>query len=105
MTFSKRISVRQKSATRDSYGQPLDTWTEILETFAKIEPVNGKEFIQGNAQQSETTHTIMTRYNALIKPTQRVHWCNHIFEIMYIINPVLSYKPSTIYVKEVFVDE
>jgi SPP1 family predicted phage head-tail adaptor len=104
MTLSNRITVKQKSATLDSLGQPIDTWVEILETFSKIEPVNGKEFLQGKAEQSQTTHLIKARYTASIKPTHRIYWCDHVFEIVYIISPVRKYQLMDIHVKELFVD-
>lgn len=66
-----RVSIQKRTQTQDSYGAQQAVWTDVLQVWAHIEPLSGRELFAAQAAQSETTHTIIVRYNALLwKPTE-----------------------------------
>jgi Phage head-tail joining protein len=47
-TLRYKIRIERQSITRDTFGQPQETWIVIAERRASIEPLNGREFFTGN---------------------------------------------------------
>lgn len=53
-----RVRVEQPTDTRDSRGQPVKTWTPLVETWAAVESLAGKELWQAQQVQSLTTDRV-----------------------------------------------
>ena len=99
-----RIAITQRTITQNSIGEPVKTWSTYLSTNANIEPLKGREFIDGIATQSEVTHKVRLRYRGGIVPTMRVSFCGRIFEIMYVINVGERNREINLYCKEIYTD-
>lgn len=68
--LDKRVSIQRRSATLDSYGQELDSWTTIAQVWAQVKPLSGKERVRNAAMVVESllTHTVTVRYSASLMP-------------------------------------
>jgi len=68
--LDKRVSIQRRSATKDAYGQELDSWTTIAQVWAQVKPLGGKERMRNSAMVVESilTHTITVRYSASLMP-------------------------------------
>ena len=98
------IQVQDKTVTRGEYGEAIDAWATVLRANANVEPLRGKEFIEGVASQSQITHKIRLRYRSGIQPTMRVLFCGRYLEIMYVIDVGERKRELNLYCKEVFTD-
>ena len=81
-----RISIQKRTTAQDSFGAQQTTWTDVLQCWAHVAPLSGRELFAAQAVQSETTHSIVIRYNALLwKPTEaakmRVLYSGRVFNI------------------------
>lgn len=72
--FNRRISLQQRSATLDSYGQQAVSWSTTATVWANIKPKGGKEKDRSVAMvvESELTHKVTIRYNANFMPPTTV---------------------------------
>lgn len=57
-----RLSLQKYSYVQDPAGQPIPQWTEISQVYAKVEGVQGREFLAASAEQHATTWRIIMRY-------------------------------------------
>lgn len=61
------IRIEKKSVSLDAYGQQVNTWTTLVTTKASIRPAGGSsEKVSGGQMTSALTHTIATRYQAVL---------------------------------------
>lgn len=86
-----RIIVQKRATTQDSFGGQSTDWAEILKAWAHIAPLTGRELMAAQAVQSETTHAITLRFNALFaRPADvtkyRILWNGRNFDISGSIN-------------------
>lgn len=68
--LDKRVTIQRRSATKDSYGQELDSWTTIAQVWAQVKPLGGKERMRNAAMVVESilSHTVTVRYSATLMP-------------------------------------
>ena len=55
--LDKRITLQSRSATLDSYGQEIDSWTDVATVWANVKPVGGREKLRSMQVDSLLTHT------------------------------------------------
>lgn len=81
------ISIQQQVTAQDSYGEPVDTWTDVYASiYASVDPISGKEFFSGEKFNMEISHKIRIRYKSGILPKMRVKFGSRYFDITNIIN-------------------
>lgn len=68
--LDKRVTIQRRSATKDSYGQELNSWTTIAQVWAQVKPLGGKERMRNAAMVVESilTHTVTVRYSDTLMP-------------------------------------
>lgn len=84
----RRVTIKYKVVTRDSYGQETIAWTEYMTAWASVQPLTGNEFIQ--AQMEQATQTVMIAVRAqpskTVTPTMRVYDGSTVYEIIAVQN-------------------
>jgi SPP1 family predicted phage head-tail adaptor len=83
------VSFAHTSASQDAAGQPLNTWTAYLSTWAKIENLSGQQLFQTNQFTSAAIFRFTTRYHATIQVGDRIAFGSHAW-VVQIINNVLE---------------
>jgi len=85
-----RITIERLSApTQDAFGEPIETWSEMLTRWADVTPLEGREFFQAQQTQTAVDHRIRIRYDAeaaQITPVMRVRYNAKLFDIQSVIN-------------------
>lgn len=84
--FRHRITILEKTVTRDGYGAEIVTWTTQGTYWASVEPIRGREFVEMKQAQAEVSHRIRMRVATGIKPEMRVSFDGREFEIDSVIN-------------------
>jgi SPP1 family predicted phage head-tail adaptor len=75
--LDKRVTIQRRSATKDSYGQELDSWTTLAQVWAQVKPLGGKERMRTAAMVVESilTHIVTVRYSdSLMPPLEADAW-------------------------------
>lgn len=57
-----RLVLQKYGYEQDDWGQPITKWTDIATVYAKVEGVQGREFLAANSEQHATTWRIIMRY-------------------------------------------
>lgn len=69
----RKISIQKRSTTLDDYGQQIDVWTEVVSTMASMRAARRSlEREAGMQVGGSLTHTIATRYQAVLTPPLEV---------------------------------
>lgn len=84
----RRVTLQSPSVTRDSFGDEVITWVDVLTTWASIRPLTGREVEIGKALRGDVTHDVKLRYNANAYPgpTWRVVYGSRLLEVKHVIN-------------------
>jgi len=61
--LKRRITIEMPTSTQDSFGQPAETWTTVLSTWAGIRTATGKDiYALGAGFTSQVTHKVTMRF-------------------------------------------
>ena len=66
--LNKKIQIQKKSGIRDPYGHEVISWVKVVDCFANVKPIGGREKIRNNAIESTLSCTIAIRYNPDLLP-------------------------------------
>ena len=80
--------IKEKVVSRDGYGEEDVTWTAVDTVWASIEPLRGREYLEGRQEQADVSHRVRMRYQGSIVPTMRVLYGTRVFEVVSVVNPV-----------------
>lgn len=80
------ITIQTRTDTRDSYGEPISTWTTFDQVWASIEPIAGREYFASKETRSQSTHRMRIRYRSGITTKMRISWDSRLFDIESILN-------------------
>ena len=86
--MNKRVTLQRRDETQDTMGQTIETWVDQAESFAKVEPVSGREFFQASGQKSEVTHkvTMRARDDFALAPRDRLVYKTRTFNISSVLD-------------------
>lgn len=87
--------------TRDTTGQPIETWEEASTRWGSIEPLTGREYWQAQQVNAEMTTKITIRYCSGLTTTQRLKYGTRVFDILSIQNIDEANKYMVLMCKEV----
>lgn len=82
-----RVQIQAATIAQDAYGEPAKTWGTLYDTWASIEPLRMREYLQGQQTQAQTTHRIRIRWHDGIHTGMRVLHEGRVFELTAAINP------------------
>lgn len=71
-----RVSLQAATITRDEFGGEIRTWAEVADLWADIEPLQGREFLEGRRQETELDTRIRIRYRLGVLPGMRIVWAS-----------------------------
>lgn len=83
-----RVTIQTRSQSVNEYGEPSNSWSELDQVWAAIEPINGDERVemQSSARQGHTSHRVTVRYLANVDATDRVLFGSRVLEIVSVLN-------------------
>jgi len=80
-----RVTIESQTTTRDDYGGEVPTWATVATVWAAVEPLAGREFMDGRRQEAEINTRIRLRYRSGLVPGMRVTWGDHVYDIEAVI--------------------
>lgn len=83
-----RIKIQKLTETRSASGQVNRDWEDYLSAWASIEPLRGREYLQGKQADASVDHRIRMRYRSGITPDMQVVFGSRKFEIVSVINVI-----------------
>ena len=88
--LNKRVTLLQQTATQNSLGESVESFSNLANRWAAIEPLNGREYFQTSGENSEVTTRIRLRYDSktqLLTHKDRVLYGSTVYLIESVINP------------------
>ena len=82
--LDRRIRIETKSATLDSYGQQVVTWSLLAEVWAEIDPKSGREIMASMQTTPEQVKVFRIRYLPTVTETCRIVYRSEAYDILYI---------------------
>ena len=70
--LDQRIVIERLVEGYDELGQPINDWLPIVQTWAHVQPLVGREYLAAGALLSEVTARISLRYRPGITAADRV---------------------------------
>lgn len=80
-----RVVIQSKTVTPNSFGEEVISWSTVATLWAAIEPLQGREYLEGAAAGAEVTTKITVRYYPNLKPEMRATWGSHTYDILSVI--------------------
>jgi SPP1 family predicted phage head-tail adaptor len=89
--LNRLVMVQEREMTQDSFGGQSIDWTDVKQVYAKIRALTGKEIFAAQAVQSEVTHEIIVRYDAIfadpkVAAAYRLVYNSRIFDVSACMN-------------------
>jgi SPP1 family predicted phage head-tail adaptor len=85
-TLRRQITIQSRSSTPDTFGQSVRTWSNLVTTWADIEPLSGRELEVARAVQPEVTHQVTIRYRTGLTDVMRIVYQGRYFNINSILD-------------------
>lgn len=82
----QRVTLQQVTAVPNQYGEMVETWTDVVELYAAVEPLRGREFFDAEQVQAEISHRVRIRYYPGVAPTMRFVFGTRHLAINTVIN-------------------
>lgn len=76
-----RVSLQTLVSDRDSEGVLQQSWMEVAEVWAAVEPLSARDFVQAGADQSEVSARITIRYRDNVNAGMRVVHRGKLYDI------------------------
>ena len=84
--LNKRIDIKEKGRVSDGGGGFTTGEVEVINTWANINTLSGREFWQAQQMEAEVSHKVTIRFRKGIKRTQVIYFQDRKFEIQYVFN-------------------
>ena len=82
----QRITIQDKEATRDSFGEEVINWVDWITVWAAVEPLTGREFLDAKMVTAEVTTRIRIRHLEGMLPEKRVVFGLKFYDVKAVIH-------------------
>lgn len=83
--FDDRVTIQQRSVTKDAVGQDTITWVDVATVWAQCQAVRGREFFAAAQVQQEQTVKVRIRYRADVSTLHRLVWQGRAHDITGVV--------------------
>ena len=80
-----RVVIQNRTATQDTYGGEVPTWSTVATVWAAVEPMTGREFLEGRTLEATVDTRIRIRYRSGLAPDMRVTWDGHTYDVLAVL--------------------
>jgi SPP1 family predicted phage head-tail adaptor len=98
--LNRRIFITQPPTAQDSAGQVSGVWPVFKTLWASVNPVSGREFVQGAQTESQITMTFEVRHITTITTDMRVQFDGKTWLIQSIIQPDDDHRRTQLMCRE-----
>ena len=84
----KRVTIQQKTVTRDAYGAEVIAWATYMSGWASVEPLQGREYLEAQQVQAGVSTRVRMRVQPgkRVTPGMRAQYDGRIFNIISVID-------------------
>ena len=97
-----RVTIQEKVVTRDTFGEEVITWTDVATVWGSVEPMRGREFMEGRQVEAEVSTRIRIRYFPDgVEPEDRVSYDGRVFDILAVIEVEERHREMQLMCREI----
>ena len=96
----KRINIYTWGESENELGQTTTELIKLKSTWAEIHPLKGKEYVEANMLQSETTYKVTLRYFKGLTEDMYIEYMDKMFSITSICDMEMRHKYYEVMCKE-----
>lgn len=85
-TMKHRVTLQSISRVSDGQGGYTESWTDVADLWASIEPVKGYEKYQAMQVQTPVSHKMVIRYRSGVTTKNRILYGSRVFDIKEVLN-------------------
>src|SRR5512139_3604851 len=82
----ERITLKYKAVAQNGFGEEIITWTPLATVWAAVEPLQGREFLEGQSLDAEVSTRVRLRFRSGVVPEMRAIHETHTYEVKSVIN-------------------
>jgi SPP1 family predicted phage head-tail adaptor len=98
-----RVELQEKQVTKSARGAELVTWTTVAHLWAAIDPLSGRESLDGKQEQSEIIHRMRIRYRPETVAVNRIKWGARLFDIQAVTHTQERRRETVLTLREVVI--
>jgi len=72
--LNRFITVQSATESRTAAGDVTETWADLDDAWAEIQPLSAREFVTGNQIAQDVTHRIRMRHYPGLTPSNRIKY-------------------------------
>lgn len=95
-----QVTIQQKAITADAFGGPVESWTDVVTVWARVEPLQGRELATAQSVNAEITTRITMRYRPWVIPANRIVFEGKYYNLQSVIDPDLKHRELIIMASE-----
>jgi SPP1 family predicted phage head-tail adaptor len=99
--LDKYATIQYPAKSKNSFGEDIETWTDLANVWCSIEPVSGAEKWLQQERISEANSKIKMRYRFNLDSTMRLKYKNRYLQFLAVLNIGEKDKELLIPAKEV----
>lgn len=84
----KRVTIQEKTITKDNIGNQVEVWHDITTVWAAIQPLSGREYWAARQVNAETTTKVTILYRRGVTAEHRILYGSRVLEILEVVNPL-----------------
>lgn len=81
-----RVTIQQKAVSQDAIGGQVETWSTVTTVWAAVEPLAGRDYMEGKRLVAEVSTRVRMRYRAGVVPEMRVVYGTHTYDVVSVID-------------------
>lgn len=79
------VVIQQLGSSLDANGNTVEAWTDFASVYADVAPLSAREFVAGQAVQSQVVARITIRYLAGVRASMRINHDGAIYNIQGVL--------------------
>jgi SPP1 family predicted phage head-tail adaptor len=95
-----RITIEASTPTQNGFGELVESWATFIRPWARVQPVNGREFFAAKQINAERTLKFTIRYQDGITMKMRINYDSRLFDINAILDIEERHKELTLMATE-----
>lgn len=83
--MDRRITIEQVTKSRDTFGEPIETWSDLVSMWAQVRPLRAQEQFKTEQDIVFADTEFRIRYRPDINHEMRVNYDGNLYDIESII--------------------
>lgn len=99
--LNQRVTIQSKASGQDSYGMPNGSWSTLATVWARVQPLLGREFMEGRQLEAEVSTRVRIRYRTDVTPQMRLVHGAVTYDIVSVMNPNSDGRETVLMCREI----